>query len=137
MDIFTEIFSLPIIGLLFFAALSVCANTFTILTLKPNSGLKLDLFLIVYEIFIFGMIFIPCFHANTIKYQSDKFLYDLFSSDWIDSLPEHQKFMIIFSENLKRKIIFQTLTFIEIDLQLFMDLIQFVYSMYAVFKSII
>ncbi|KAL7029829.1 hypothetical protein ACKWTF_006385 [Chironomus riparius] len=155
MKMYMEIFSLQLSTLLFLTSFCVCSNTFIIATFGVNlfflqpqiffnvliffqstAGLNANIFSIFYEIFVFFLILVPCFYANTIQYQSDSFLDDLYMSDWIESGIKYRKLVLFFMENLKKKIVFKVLGFVEIDLLLFVQIIKVVYSMYAVLQSL-
>lgn len=80
-------------------------------------------------------IFRICFLANAVQYQSGLFIVDFYSSDWVDSSIKYRKLMIILMENMKKPIKVIALNFIQVDIGLFVKLINTIYSMYAVLQS--
>lgn len=99
-------------------------------------SLKVYVFPIIYSTIMIFEIFRICFLANGVQYQSEKFIVDFYSSDWVDSSIKYRKLMIILMENMKKPIKVIALEFIQVDIGLFVKLINTIYSMYAVLQSI-
>ena len=66
-------------------------------------------------------IFILSYFGDMIYLTSSQFLYDLFSSDWVDADMNYKKAMIIVMENMKQPVKLSALFYDSINLQLFQD----------------
>ncbi|CAG9806588.1 unnamed protein product [Chironomus riparius] len=65
--------------------------------------------------------FIMSYFGDMIYSTSSQFLYDLFSSDWVDADMKYKKAMIIVMENMKKPVKLSVLFYDSINLQLFQD----------------
>jgi len=100
-------------------------------------------------------IFILSYFGDMIFSTSSQFLYDLFSSDWVDADMKYKKTMIIVMENMKQPVKLSVLFYDSVNLQLFQDVRIYLflkiifklifgysqtvnegYSMYSVFQNL-
>lgn len=80
----------------------VVTNGENYLTLNEN------LLFLFYIIIVLSFIFIFSYFGQEIHSVSERFSFDLFSSDWINGDLKYKKTMIIFMENLKQPAKFST-----------------------------
>jgi 7tm Odorant receptor len=67
----------------------------------------------------------PCFHANTVEFDTNELSCDLFSSDWTECDLKYKKLVVIFMENLKKSVKFEAFGFVNVNLDLFLQVIDF------------
>ena len=63
----------------------------------------------------------PSYLGNEIYSTSEEFLYDLYSSEWIDADLKYKKMMIIFMENLKNPVGLNVMWYKNLNLERFME----------------
>jgi hypothetical protein len=84
-------------------------------------GTKALAFPIVYSFLIMGLMFVPCFHGSNIESQSEKFIFDLFSSEWYDFDLKCRKMVVVMMENLKKPMSVKAFGFGAINLDFFLQ----------------
>jgi hypothetical protein len=85
------------------------------LTFRENSLFYAYIGLMVIYIFILS------YFGDMIYSTSSQFLYDLFSSDWVDADMKYKKAMLIVMENMKQPVKMSVLFYDSVNLQLFQD----------------
>jgi hypothetical protein len=85
------------------------------LTFRENLLFYFYIALMVFYIFILS------YFGDMIYSTSSQFLYDLFSSDWVDADMKYKKAMIIVMENMKQPVKMSVLFYDSVNLQLFQD----------------
>jgi hypothetical protein len=103
--------------------------------LQINFGLKAYMFPIIYSAIVIFEIFRVCLLANYVQHQSEQFLVDFYSSEWIDSDIKYRKLMITLMEHLKKPVKVIALNFIQVDMRLFVKFLNTIYSMYTMLQS--
>ncbi|KAG5684268.1 hypothetical protein PVAND_013504 [Polypedilum vanderplanki] len=133
MEIYSDLYLVPLYMLLFSSTLTVVSVVFIVANFLE--GFKALVFPVIYTIFMLGLIFIPCYHGSNIEEQSKKFINDLFACDWHQADHESKKLIVIMMENLKQPITLCAFGFGEINLDFFQKVLNVVYSMYAVVQN--
>ncbi|KAG5684266.1 hypothetical protein PVAND_013502 [Polypedilum vanderplanki] len=133
MEIYTSTSSVPLYLLLFSSTLTVVSVVFIVANLLE--GIENFAFPISYSIFLLILIFVPCVHGSNIEEQSKKFIRDLFVCDWHQADVNDQKMIAIMMENLKKPMSVCGFGFGEINLEFFLNVLNIIYSMYAVVQN--
>ncbi|KAG5678988.1 hypothetical protein PVAND_008598 [Polypedilum vanderplanki] len=102
-----------------------------------DEGKETLAFLMIFLLFMLNLAFIPYYFGSIIETHSEKFINDLYASDWYDSDLKIQKMVVIMMENMKKPIQLRAFGFDAINLEGFLKIMKFVYSMYSVIKNMI
>jgi hypothetical protein len=65
--------------------------------------------------------FIPCFFGGEMLETTERYLYDIFTSDWLEANLKYKKLLITFMENLKRPIAVRFAGYEKINLERFTE----------------
>ncbi|KAG5684279.1 hypothetical protein PVAND_013515 [Polypedilum vanderplanki] len=119
--------------LLFFSTFVIVSVVFNMA--NSNDDIKANCFALLYVSLVLLQMLLACYHGSTIENQSEKLVYDLFSIDWLQFDIKERKMLIIMMENMKKVMSLKDFGFSEINLEFFVQVVNFVYSMYAVLQS--
>jgi hypothetical protein len=77
-----------------------------------------------------------CDYGSDIKTNSQNFLRDVYLTDWAYADKETKKNLIILQENFKKPVSLKVAGFVEINMELFLQVINTSYSVIAVLQQI-
>jgi len=75
---------------------------------------------LIYGLMINGVIYLPCYYANEIQFNSNAFVQDAMESEWLKYDEKHWKSMIILMQNLSKPCILKVLKVFKINLETFL-----------------
>ena len=81
-------------------------------------------------------IYLPCYYGNNLRIASEKLSTKLFHTDWICESEDFKIAMKLFMENVKKPIIISALNIFDLNLDNFIKVCNFAYSLYALFQNI-
>ncbi|CAO1358417.1 unnamed protein product [Diamesa serratosioi] len=131
-----EIFSTMIFAQGVSSSINMCTAAFQLSLIKPYSEFSLLIHLIVYIFATILLIFIPCYIGNDLRLSSEKLSNKIFHSDWISESKNFKIAMKLFMENVKRPIIISAFNIFDLNLENFIRIFNFAYSLYALLKHI-
>lgn len=80
--------------------------------------------------------FIPCYFGNEIKCNSQDFLTALHGTNWLTVDKSTKKSLLILIENLRRPIKVRAAKLFDVDLEIFLFVVNSAYSLFAILKQI-
>ena len=92
--------------------------------------------LIIYLTAIVLEIFLPCYYGNNLSIISEKLSTKLFHTDWITESKDFKIAMKLFMENVKKPMKISALNIFDLNLENFLKICNFAYSLYALFQNI-
>lgn len=102
-----------------------------------EGGIQVNIIgLIVFSVITTLKFFIPCYFGSNIQYISQNFLYDVYQIDWIDASKEEKTNLTITQENLKKYTKLTVAKLFHINLETFLRVLNFSYSLFTVLKHI-
>lgn len=95
----------------------------TILLFTYGSGIALHLF-------------IPCYFGNAIKINSIEFITDVYRTDWLSATKEERRNIFILMGTMRHPIRVRLAGTFDMDLNIFLSVINYAYSLFAIFKRL-
>jgi hypothetical protein len=81
-------------------------------------------------------LFLICFYGNEIEHNTQRFLEDVYETDWIATDKNSKRNLLIIKENLKKADKVRAASFLNINIEIFLSVMKAAYSMLAVLKQI-
>ncbi|CAG9810636.1 unnamed protein product [Chironomus riparius] len=76
-------------------------------------------------------LFTPCCYGSFIEQESEKMFRNLFNSTWLDSKLSDKRKLLVLQQNFEKNLKVRAMKIVEINLETFVKVIQWTYSMYA------
>ena len=76
-------------------------------------------------------LFTPCYYGSFIEHESEKMFRNLFNPAWLDSNLTDKKKLLVLQQNFGKTLKVRAMKIVEINLETFVKIIQWTYSMYA------
>ncbi|CAO1308353.1 unnamed protein product [Diamesa tonsa] len=131
-----EIFSTMIFAQGVSSSINMCTAAFQLSLISPIKDTMEFLHLIIYLTAIILEIFLPCYYGNNLSFISEKLSTKLFHTNWICESKDFKIAMKLFMENIKKPIKISAMNIFDLNLENFLKICNFAYSLYALFQNI-
>jgi hypothetical protein len=129
-----RIFDLVLFVRIFMSNFVMCTTAFSI-TIFTEISLIIPF--VMYIAVTTCLLLIPCYYANEVSIVSDRLSTSLFHSEWyLVGDKEYRQTVLTYMMLLRRKIKITSAKIFEVNLETFMRVCNFAFSIYAVFKKI-
>ncbi|CAO1358439.1 unnamed protein product [Diamesa serratosioi] len=132
----SEIFSTMIFVQGMFCSINICTTAFQLSLSSPTVDSWEFVHFISYLAAITLEIYLPCYYGNNLRIASEKLSTKLFHTNWIFESKDFKIAMKLFMENVKKPMKISALNIFDLDLDNFLKICNFAYSLYALFQNI-
>jgi len=81
-------------------------------------------------------LFTPCYYGSFIEHESEKIFSNLYNADWLECKLSDKKNLLVLQQNFGKTQKVKAMKIVEINLETFVKIIQWTYSMYAALWAI-